>query len=204
MRVCVCHINMHNAPCHSTRTPPSLHLHSIAAGMQVRSPLLNLQGNPQAAAIQQERDKQLGGARRRKSDHLQYALLMERWVGGCAVARVCVCVSWRWRCRPSQGKEGYRQPPPVWVRGERGTAFQRLSLSRPNEPLTPLLSALLDSVCLSFRVTALPGGMAARRKFCREVGVALERVQEMQTLMQQVCVCCCVCSCVCACVCVSM
>jgi hypothetical protein len=28
--------------------------------------------------------------------------------------------------------------------------------------------------------------MSARRKFCREVGVAFERVQEMQTLTQQV------------------
>jgi glycerophosphoryl diester phosphodiesterase len=38
-------------------------------------------------------------------------------------------------------------------------------------------------------VTELQGGMSARRKFCREVGVVFERVQEMQTLTQQVVVC---------------
>ena len=36
------------------------------------------------------------------------------------------------------------------------------------------------------RFAAVPGGMSARRKFCREVGVVFERVQEMQTLTQQV------------------
>lgn len=46
--------------------------------MLVRSPLLNLQGNPNAEAIQAAREKHLGGARLRKSDHLLLALLMER------------------------------------------------------------------------------------------------------------------------------
>lgn len=51
--------------------------------MMVRSPLLNLQGNPHAEAIQAARDKHFAaGARLRKSDHLLLAFLMERCVLG--------------------------------------------------------------------------------------------------------------------------
>lgn len=46
--------------------------------MLVRSPFLSLQNHPQAAAIEAAREKHLGGARLRKSDHLLLALLMER------------------------------------------------------------------------------------------------------------------------------
>lgn len=48
--------------------------------MLVRSPLLSLQSHPDAEAIAAAREKHLGGARLRKSDHLLFALLMEKCV----------------------------------------------------------------------------------------------------------------------------
>lgn len=54
MDVCLCVDTL----THTYSPPPKklhTHVHSIAAGMQVRSPLLNLQGHPQADSIQRAR-----------------------------------------------------------------------------------------------------------------------------------------------------
>ena len=135
--------------------------------MLVRSPFLNLQGNPQAEAITAARERHLGGARLRKSDHLLLALLMERCVRLWAVV-----LALAWAHPPSQSVG--------WL----------LQYKHPSHSTTPLSYTHTHTHTHTHQhthnsFTALPG-MGARRKFCREVGVVFERVQEMQTLTQQV------------------